>query len=175
MKNTNDSRVLKHRESFFWALAEAISEDEYNYSIRVGDVCKRAGVSRATFDRNYSSVGEILKRKDEELIREFCKLNFCDSTPEIVWRKTLYFMVRNKEYFLFEFKFPRYHLLWRVFLAIRDVLPGTVVDDIFFIYCCEIWGVLRVWCLHGMEVEEIPALSRKLVVLAKTARIRLNI
>lgn len=175
MKNTNDSRVLKHRELFFWALADVICEDEYNFSIRVADVCKRAGMSRATFERDYSHVGEILKKKDDELIREFYEMQLCGCSPEVIWRKILYFMVRNKEYFLFEFKFPRYHLLWRVFLAIRDVLPGKIVDDIFSVYCCEIWGMLRVWCLRGMEVGEIPALSRKLVVLAETAMVRLNI
>ena len=60
-KNNEESRRLT-REALFEALYLLIKEKEYK-QIKVTELCKRAGVSRQAFYRNFSSIDDVLEER----------------------------------------------------------------------------------------------------------------
>lgn len=80
------------------ALYNLVQEKDFD-SITISDICKRSGVSRATFYRYFHDKYELMSYHYES----FVKSNFLDVESNLAWKEKLYqyanFYMQHKEYF----------------------------------------------------------------------------
>ena len=173
-KNKNDLRYQKREKKIFGALIRIVKKEEYAMTVRPSRVYREAGVSRSTFRRHYREVGEILEKKDEELLREFRSITGGDL--KTAWRKTLIFIAKNREVFEMKFAKTDDRLLRRMVEWLDRKLGfgwgrygARVRLRIFEMFYAEVVGVMNIWAKEGMKIEGIEKMATELAHLTTTA------
>ena len=174
VKNEQDLRYRKREKRIFGALIRIVKREEYAMTVRPSRVYREAGVSRSTFRRHYRQVGEILEKKDKELLREFKKVASGDL--KTAWRKTLIFIVKNREVFEMKFVKTDDRLLRKMVEYLDKKLNFGWMrygvrtrSRIFEMFYAEVVGVMNIWVKEGMKIEDIERMAVELAHLATTA------
>ena len=174
-KNEQDLRYRKREKAIVEALVKIVKDEDYALTVRPSRVYREARVSRSTFRRHYREVGEVFRRKDGELLREF-KRSIKDDELKTAWRKTLIFIVKNREIFELKFVQADDRLLRKMVEYMEKRMDfgwakyGTKIKGkVFEMFYAEVVGVLSIWEKEGMKIERIESAVRELAHLTKTA------
>lgn len=117
--SVNERREIS-RESIRLALFQLMAKKSYN-DITVTDICKRAGVSRNAYYRNYSNKDEIIRDYLETVTVEFLKTSPKRSTREfykalfehLITQKDIMLLLQKQNLTLFLIEiFNEYSLQW---------------------------------------------------------------
>ncbi|MDO4760047.1 MAG: hypothetical protein Q4A33_01955 [Candidatus Saccharibacteria bacterium] len=169
MRKKPSTRVARSRDSLYLALAAMVSEDDYNLSIQTTELCARANKGRTTFFRQYRQVGDIFKLKDEELLVSFNKIDFTELSQKILWRQILLFIAKNREIFIFKFRYDRDRVFRKMIVGLRDEIAPVlkeyepeVADKLFEILYFEVRGIIKLWVRKGAKAENINRVAKYL-------------
>lgn len=116
-----DLRIVKTREALSKALITLLSKKAFQ-DVRISELCDEAGVSRATFYNNFSSMDEVFA---------FFLQTMWDPILEQVKKETREkHLIINKAYYRFvELTVIRFEPLHEVFMSILKVNPSSQVFD----------------------------------------------
>lgn len=174
IKNKNDSRVRKNRESFFWAFAKVKEEKKPDDTIRMVDVYRTANKSRATFRRHFRNVGDMIEQKEAEMMEEFERVNLT-GPDELVWRRILIFIAKNRKFFEYEFsqdgsRFVRKMLekyrqgTGKIFVRYEAKLNQRLVE----MSDHEMYCFLKFWVMDGANINEIKKVTERIKYIEYT-------
>lgn len=102
MNHTENPTALQSQKWILQALLDLMQENSY-VKISVSEICRKAGLDRRTFYRNFSSKQDVLEHYVEllkrEYMMEFCKIDHADKYSATLmffnfWEKHLSF-IRN--------------------------------------------------------------------------------
>ena len=174
-KNTKDKRFQKTEDAIFRALLQLTKTQKYLYALRPCAVCKKAKISRSTFSRHYKNLNDVFRQKDREMLQDFSKINFKNSSQEEVWQKTLFFIQRYHGIFEARHRQADYQFFIIILkkLSHKITLSWTrynpkITHQIFGLFYAETLGVLNLWISSGMKTVAIPKTAKLLARLTLT-------
>ncbi len=158
LKQNNAESNAIARESIEQALILLMEEKEFS-DISITDITKRAGVSRVTYYRNYSSKEDILSGYLQAVVTDFSlALSGFDAVTEtrILWQ-TLFEKMKehSKEIILLIKAGYEEEILNSYILGINAQLSGPEENPALYYSNCYWVGALHTitkeWILHGMK------------------------
>lgn len=160
MKKENKSSISFAQECILDALIILANEKDL-YSITISELCNKAGVSRMSFYRNYSTINDIIESHLVDILDEYkrdemdSKTN--ESRPERLYHIETYFnfLYHHRNFIDILIK----HGIDTVFLNKQTeymIEKYTDNNDILFMTSLAgaIYNLFRYWSLNGYTIEK---------------------
>lgn len=157
-KNITVNEIVK--ESLSIALIRCMEEKDYK-EITVADLCRKAGVCRSSFYRNYSSKEDILLTYiQNEYYKEFRKELRSSEKPDISFflKKRIHFISKHRDFFI---SVNRNNLLEFIFGNLGEDLMELLSDNTssYSPYTASIFssacsGIIRCWIRRDFKESE---------------------
>ncbi len=128
-------------------------------TIKIGDFCKMAHISRTTFYAHHKSYGDALRKYELDLKQNFNeRINYNKVGKEVVFTILLSFIYDERMYFSATIPNSNYWLLNEIFTSLRPSLAEVGTDNRRYeFYTQEQIGIICCWVKHGeFSSQEIP-------------------
>lgn len=164
MRWWKNRRHHKTEKKLARALRKIIERRIWTLSVRVAQICRKAGVSRATFYRHYRGIDGMMRQKSRaikadyrRLLRELKKPN-----GRGVWGQTLVFIYQNREFFLVEMRRKNVGVLVEMIEEMKERFheewleyEEVVIRDLIQIYTHGVIGVLLAWGEEKLQLDKL--------------------
>ena len=151
----------------------------------VGELTKRARISRSTLYRHHRAIPGIVPDYEKEILIRYRKmirkiLKQKEISLKNVYLKTLFFVLRHKRVFEILFRYEGDRVVERMVLEVKDLiikachLPKNS-EKMIKIYAKEIAGMVEMWGERGFNEDEMNKLLDDMMFLTREMRGRLRI
>ena len=154
-----------------------------NEEIKMKELAKITGVSRATLYRHHKTVNKILPDYEHYIYREFLKevgrIGFEKGmNVRLYFYRMLSFILANKEVFKVFFVRERTEVIKKMIkkaqpmISLKYHMPKNA-EMIFEVYNNEILGVIEGWNKEGLGEKDVDTILEDILYLTDSARHRL--
>lgn len=178
IKNKQDKRFLDTEQKINQTFIAFLHRGDRR--IYVQDLCDEAQIFSSTFYDHYPNMYVVLETIEHNLQRDFLKYITEAGSLDIILRRLLIFICKNRDYFLMANQKNNYAWFVSVFCILKPKLIGHwrpraqgTMERWFQMLCGELIATLNTWCQQSkFDAQDITVVQNRLQKLISTAEIR---